>query len=128
AGGQPVRNDILLLAQEAFTQGNYQAVLEMTQGLAGDPAAAALHIRALANLDPSAADRAGAQATARHPFSTELQFLRAVLLVELEQDEAAEQAARRAIYLDGSLAIAHFTLGSILWRRGDLAGARRALR
>jgi len=111
-----------------LTKGNYREVLELTRHREADPTAAALHIRALANLEPAAADRACAEAAMRHPFSTELQFLRAALLVELEQDEAAEQAARRVIYLDRSLAVGHFTLGSICWRRGDLAGARRAFR
>jgi chemotaxis protein methyltransferase CheR len=51
-----------------------------------------------------------------------------VLLLNLGREEEAAQAARRVIYLDRSLAMAHFTLGSILRRRGDHAGARRAYR
>ena len=35
---------------------------------------------------------------------------------------------RRVLYLDRSLAVAHFTLGSILERIGDADGARRAYR
>ena len=37
-------------------------------------------------------------------------------------------ALRRVIYLDRSLAMAHFTLGSLLKQQGDRKGARRAYR
>ena len=46
----------------------------------------------------------------------------------LGRDEEAARAVRRVLYLDRSLAVAHFTLGSILERMGDAAGARRAYR
>ena len=88
----------------------------------------ALRIRALANEDVAEAQRVCAAATEQHPLSSELHYLRAVLLVELGRDEEAIQAARCAIYLDRSLAIAHFILGSLLERRGDRAGAWRAYR
>jgi chemotaxis protein methyltransferase CheR len=88
----------------------------------------ALRIRALANQDVAEAERVCAAATEQHPLASELHFLRAVLLVDLDRDDEALQAARRAIYLDRSLAIAHFTLGSLLERRGDGAGAWRAYR
>jgi len=57
-----------------------------------------------------------------------LHYLRAVLLLDLDRDREAIQAARRAIYLDRSLAIAHLTLASILQKRGDREGAWRAYR
>jgi len=37
------------------------------------------------------------------------------------------RAARRVLYLDRSLAVAHFTLGSILQRLGDSAGGAAGL-
>jgi len=43
-------------------------------------------------------------------------------------DVDAVNAAQRAVFLDRSLAIAHFLLGSILQRRGSLEGAKRAFR
>jgi chemotaxis protein methyltransferase CheR len=88
----------------------------------------AVRIRALANQDVEEAERVCAAATTQHPLSSELHYLRAVLLVDLGRDEEAVQAARRALYLDRSLAIVHFTLGSLLERRGDRAGACRAYR
>src|SRR5262249_6650463 len=88
----------------------------------------ALRIRALANQDVAEAERVCAATTEQQPLSSELHFLRAVLLVDLGRDEEAIQAARRALYLDRSLAIVHYTLGSLLERRGDGAGAWRAYR
>jgi chemotaxis protein methyltransferase CheR len=87
-----------------------------------------VRIRTLANQDVEKAERVCAAATARHPLSSELHYLRAVLLADLGRDEEAVQAARRALYLDRSLAIVHFTLGSLLERRGDRVGACRAYR
>src|SRR5262249_19592558 len=93
-----------------------------------DVAAAVLRVRELANVDVEEAERVCADAIARHRFSTELHYLRAVLLLGLECGEDAARAARRVIYLDRSLAAAHFLLGSILQQEGDRAGARRAYR
>ena len=68
----------------------------------------------LANLEPVQAEQACQQAAARHPLSVELSYLHAILLMELGRTEEAVRALRRVLYLDRSLAIAHFTLGSIL--------------
>jgi len=85
-------------------------------------------LRALANVDPDAALRDAGEAVERHPFSTELHYLHALLLMEHGRDAEAEKALRRVLYLDRSLAAAHFTLGSLLERAGDVSGARRAYR
>jgi chemotaxis protein methyltransferase CheR len=92
----------------------------------GEPAAP--NLRALANIDPSEAERACAEATARQPLDAELGYLHGVLLLELGREEEAVRALRRVVYLDRTLAVAHFTLGAALRRRGDRAGARRAYR
>ncbi|MGH7820351.1 MAG: CheR family methyltransferase [Candidatus Binatia bacterium] len=91
--------------------------------------AAVLRVRALAN-------QAGAEVTVdvaaeearRHPLSPELHFLHAVLLLELGRDGDAARAVKRALYLDRSLAVAHFLLASILRRGGHLEAARQAYR
>ena len=62
------------------------------------------------------------------PLDAPLHYLRAALLVTLARDEDAEQEAERALYLDPSLAIAHFLLGTILRKRGARPGALRAFR
>ncbi len=115
-------------AREAFARGDYARAAKLTHDLKTDLAASILHVRSHANLETAQAEHACAEAAVHHPLSAELQYLHAVLLLELGRDEEAVRAARRVIYLDRSLALGHFTLGSILWRHGDVEGARRAYR
>jgi Flp pilus assembly protein TadD len=51
-----------------------------------------------------------------------------MLLIDLGRDMEASEELRKVLYLDPSLAAAHFALGMIRKRRGDGAGARRAFR
>jgi chemotaxis protein methyltransferase CheR len=85
-------------------------------------------VRALAGQDLEQAERFCADAAARHPLSVELHYLHAVHLMALGRDDEAVRALRRVVYLDRGLAVGHFTLGAVLGRRGDRAGARRAYR
>lgn len=112
-------------AREALAAGDYRRATKLTVGRT-DPSASAIRIRAIANADGSdAAREVAAEAIERHPLVPELHFLHAVLLVDTGYDVEAERAARRAVYLDRSLALAHFLLGGIRARRGDTEGARR---
>jgi chemotaxis protein methyltransferase CheR len=120
--------DQLAESHAAYSQGNYRRVLELTSELAGDAAICALRVRALANLDSTQAERACAESADRHALCAELHYLHGTLLLALGRDAEAAQAVRRALYLDRSLAAAHCVLGSILERRGDREGARRAFR
>jgi chemotaxis protein methyltransferase CheR len=120
--------NVLAAAHESLLRGDYECAIQLTRDLTGNPAASALHVRALANLDCGAAERACADAMTRHQLSCELLYLHAVLLSELGRDVEAVQAIRRVLYLDRSLALAHFTLGSILRRAGKSDDARRAYR
>jgi chemotaxis protein methyltransferase CheR len=120
--------DPLAAARDALARGEYGRAADMTRDLREDAAAGALHVRALANLDPAEAERACALAAARHLLSPELHYLHAVLLMGLGREGDAVRAVRRALYLDPALAVAHFTLGTLLVRLGDRAGARRAYR
>lgn len=63
----------------------------------------------------------------RHPLDAPLHYLRATLLLALDRAPDAEREAKRALYLDPSLALAHFLLGTILRARG-IPGALRAFR
>lgn len=86
-------------------------------------------VRVLANQGRLAdAGRACAAALDRHRTSAELAYLHSVLLAEAGLNREAAQAARRALYLDRGLAVAHLSLGAALTRLGDAEGARRALR
>jgi chemotaxis protein methyltransferase CheR len=62
------------------------------------------------------------------PLAAELHYMRAIVLAGLGQYDEASASLRRVVYLDPSLAVAHFTLGSILWRSGAMADARRCYR
>ena len=115
-------------ARAALGCGDYARAAALTSELLTDIPTALLHVRALANLDSGRAEGACTAAVERQPLSTELHYLHAVLLLDLGRDQEATAALRRVLYLDRSLAIAHFTLGSLLKQQGDLPGARRAYR
>ncbi len=120
--------DPLGAARQALEGGEYRRAAELTEGLLSNREACILHVKAVANFDSrTAAGRCG-EAVSRHPLCAELNYLHAVLLMEINDDGAAVAAARRAVYLDRSLAAAHYLLGSILQRRGELTAARRAFR
>lgn len=121
-------DDGLGQARAALARGDYARVIEETRALLDEAGACSLYVRAMANLDCPGAERACAEAIARHPFSCELHFLRSALLAQLGRVDDACAEARRVIYLDRSLAIAHFLLGTLLRQGGDRAGAWRAYR
>ncbi|HEV8509775.1 MAG TPA: protein-glutamate O-methyltransferase CheR [Gemmatimonadales bacterium] len=86
-------------------------------------------IRAHANRgDLAAAGRVCAAALERHANAAELHYLHAVLLSEADRGADAAAAARRALYLDRGLVVAHLSLGGALARLSDTDGARRAFR
>ncbi len=124
----PSRESVLDEARQDLAAGRYAEAADRTRGLEKDVEAAALYVRALANLDAAKAESACAEAVRRHSFSSELHYLRAVLLVGLGRDEEAAAEARRVLYLDRSLAIAHCLLGALQRRRGDHDGAWRSFR
>ena len=74
------------------------------------------------------AERVARAELRRHPLDAPLHYLHATLLLALDRDEEAEREALRALYLDRSLAVAHFLLGTILRKRGSRPGALRAFR
>ena len=74
------------------------------------------------------AERIAQAALRRHPLDAHLHYLRATLLLALDHGDDAEEEAGQALYLDPSLAAAHFLLGTILRKRGARAGALRSFR
>ena len=88
-----------------------------------------LLIRALANRGCLAeAGQAAASALERHRESAELLYLHALLLSQSSLHAEAASAARRALYLDRDMIVAHMALSNARARLGDAEGARRALR
>ncbi|WP_395834268.1 CheR family methyltransferase [Archangium violaceum] len=115
-------------AKQALARGDWHEAARLAGALVEEPGAAAVAVRALANLDPLAAVRACAEAAARHPLAVELRYLEAMLLLGLGRLQESERAVRQALYLEPSLAVAHLMLGHILRRQKDTEGARRAFR
>lgn len=104
------------------------AVEEATSGIApAKETAAAAHIRELANAGRlEEAGRACAAALDIYRESPELHYLHAVLVAQAHRFAESARAARRALYLDRSMIVAHSALGTALAKSGDPAGARRA--
>ncbi len=115
-------------ARQALSRGDWREAARQAGALQEDPGAAAMAVRALANLDAQAAVRACAEAITRHPLAVELRYLEALLLMGLGRLAESERAARQALYLEPTLAVAHLMLGHILRRQGDMEGALRAFR
>ncbi|MBI4538710.1 MAG: protein-glutamate O-methyltransferase CheR [Gemmatimonadetes bacterium] len=116
-----------------YREGDYAGAAELARRLVprdgGDAGVWILLVRALANRgDLVEAGRACAAALDRHRASAELTYLHAVLLGEAGRDAEAAEAARRALYLDRRLVVAHLALGGALARLGDRDGAGRAFR
>jgi chemotaxis protein methyltransferase CheR len=125
---RPSPPDPLAAARAAFSSGSYERALRIA-GEADGPEAACLRVRAHANLRGAGPASAEAAVEAmRHPLSPEVQFLHALLLSDVGDHAEAERAVRRTLYLDRTLAVAHFLLGSILRKAGDRVGAGRAFR
>ena len=114
-------------ARQALARGDWSGAARLA-GAEDTAEAAAMAARALANVDADAALRACAEAAAHYPLSVELRYLEAVLLLGQGRFGEAERAARQAVYLEPSLAVAHLTLGHVLRRLGDTPGAIRAFR
>jgi chemotaxis protein methyltransferase CheR len=74
------------------------------------------------------ADVLAQSAIRRLPLDAPLHYLRATLLVALDRSADAETETHRALYLDPSLAVAHFLLGTIQRKRGARREALRAFR
>lgn len=117
----------------SYRERSYERAADLAaRGVTVDPDALPLWIlwvRALANL--GRLDEAGQACVAglvRHQTSAELTYLHAVLLTEGFHHDAAARAARRALYLDRTLVVAHLALARSLISLGNGSGARRALR
>jgi chemotaxis protein methyltransferase CheR len=124
----PTADERLAKAKRAMEAGEYAAAATLAADLLPLADATIIHVKALANQDVLQAEQACAAATGRKPLSKELHYLHAVLLMELNRHADAAAALQRVLYLDRSLALPHYSLGTALRTQGDLEGARRAFR
>lgn len=93
-----------------------------------DPALQAItRARSLANDGRlKEAGEACAAALEKFPGQPQLHLIAAVLHGEAGRWNESERAAKRALYLDRSLVLAHVALGDAIAHNGDLVGARRS--
>jgi chemotaxis protein methyltransferase CheR len=107
--------------------GAVEAAREAIASDGADPAVWVILVRGLANLGELAgAERYCATSLERHATCVELQCLHALLLNDARRYDAGAVAARRALYLDRGLVVAHLALGAALAGLGNVAGAERA--
>jgi len=90
------------------------------------PEATALGVRTLANQGRLA----GAlvlcdQALTADKLRSDLYYLRAMILQELNRFEEAGVSLKRALYLDPNFLLAHFALGNLALRQGKTRGAKK---
>jgi chemotaxis protein methyltransferase CheR len=116
-------------ARAAEERGAHQELVRLLRAQPGEAWLAVLTVQALCNGAPIAvADSECRAALATHSMCADLHHLHALILLDLGRASEASSALRRAIYLNSSLAIAHFTLGSVLVGLHDGLGAERAFR
>lgn len=117
---------------EAYGRRDFDAVIQVLEAV---PASALSEhawvcwLRALAN--QGCMEEAGlvaARALESHGPTAELLYLHAVLLLHSGRAADAAAAARRALYLDRTLIVAHLTLADALRRTGSVEASRRSLR
>lgn len=126
-----VTAELLAEATHAYVTGNYAEAATTAERYlragGGSVEGWVTMVRALANAGrASAAALACAAALEAHPLCAELPVLQSLVLAELGEHAAAVEAARRAVYLDRELVVAHLAHGAALVRVADERGARRA--
>ncbi|MGI9078534.1 MAG: CheR family methyltransferase [Gemmatimonadaceae bacterium] len=125
----PAHSDI----ERAYAASDYERVASMAHELlaSGDPTelVSVALVRSLANRGMmEEAARECAAALARNSMSAELHYLAGMLQAQGGEHEEAARSARRALYLDPELTIAHLALAEALARTGDSRAAKTALR
>ncbi len=120
-------------ALEAYQRSDYSAAIDLANGeIASGRETVSTWVvltRSYANLGRLGdASAACTRALARHPATAELHILDSTLAAQRNQYAVAAESARRALYVDRSLAAAHVALGTALLRGSDPTAADRALR
>lgn len=119
--------------REAYARRDYDRVIELAETRIGGGADEAemwvAWVRALANQGRlEAAGRVCVRALERHRSDPELAHLHSVLLASAGRYRDSASAARRALYVDRQMVVAHLALGHALARSGEADAARRSYR
>jgi chemotaxis protein methyltransferase CheR len=117
---------------DAYRDRDYEQVVAMVARRILDGSATdgdlVIQVRALANLGRlEDAGHACVAALDQHRQNPQLHYMHSVLMAESGLFAESVRAAKRALYLDRSMIVAHLALGATLARGGtDIAGARRS--
>ncbi len=116
----------------AIKRRDFAEVVTLAQELqrAGDSSerVAVAQVRGLANLGRTTeADQACVVALEQHRMSSELTYLHTILLIQAGMYRDATMAARRALYLDRTMVVAHMAMATACSRSGATEAAIRAL-
>ena len=115
-------------ALSAMKDRNFSDVVALTREYLHDPDAAALHVQAMASLNPGDAAEICATLLESHNSSAELHYLRALLLMGEGRPNEAATAVRKSLYLNRNLIMAHFLQAMLQQQAGDTSTAARSFR
>lgn len=118
--------------RSSYESRDYPTVVQLVEIELSDDGASLEHqillVRALANLGRlPEAGRACASALDAQRDVAELHYLHSVLLMESGRPSDAAEAAKRALYLDRTMVVAHLAAATAATRAGDVENATRAL-
>ncbi len=117
------RQDADIQARDLHAQGHHAAASEELE----ETHAGALAVRALANQGKLAQALAVCeQAIAADKLEPGLHYLCATILQEQDREGEAIAALKRALYLDPNFMLAHFALGNLALRQGNVWAAKKS--
>ncbi len=128
---------VMRQALTAYHRGNYAAATALLENfLSADDGALTTHPEALQLLvyahanrkDLAAAEAWCQRAIARDKVNPLYHYLLAIILLAKKEEAAARDALKRAVFLDQDFVMAHFSLGNLYRRWGDVEAARRQYR
>lgn len=110
-----------------YAQGEYAQVVKTLNETPN--ISVTLEVRALANEGKLLEALALCEKTIiEEKLNPTLHFLRAAILQELNREDEAITSLKRALYLDQNLILAHFTLGNLMLRQGNIQNTNKYFR
>lgn len=121
-------HDVIQLLREERWEEVVAAVDAHVAGHGEDAELAQHKAKALANLGAlEEAAKASERSIGMAPLDKHTYLIKALVMIELNDLDRAEEALRKAIFLDTSFVEAHFQLGLMQLRRGDRKAGMRSL-
>jgi len=110
-----------------YAQGQYAQTVKTLEEIPN--ISATLAVRALANEGKlSEALCLCEKAIIKEKLNPILHYLRAAILQEQNSEDGAIASLKRALYLDPNLILAHFTLGNLMLRQGNIQNTKKCFR